>query len=279
MKFSVMSMGFNQLFRSGSMTYKDFLDFCTSLKFDGVEPSDRHLRELDASKLSEWLKDLGLEIATVDIAGDFAQPQEHIRREAIESAKSAIELAHRLGSRQAMIVPGQLVEGTSLQDARRWAFEGLSECVDYCESIGIQATAENHGNPVSLRGSAKHLIEMVEKIPKLKLCYDVGNFLISGEDPLECLRKVISHVVHVHIKDFKYVDETHPQPLPWLVEDKRVVYSIAGDGFIDFRNVLKELKEVGYDGYLSIEYGDRGQMVKDGVAKGLENLKSILKKI
>jgi len=276
MDFSVMDLGFEPLLKSGYMKYRDFLDFCADIDVDGIELQDRLLRELDESDLSEWLRELDLRVASIDIVTDFVQADGDKRRQGIEYCKKIMDLGHRLDARQVMIVPVGLTAGIPMVSARRWTFDGLMECVDYGEGIGIKSTVENplYRYPTPLPETIEHMIEVVEEIPKLGICYDDGNFLANGEDPLECLDKVISHVFHTHIKDYKYVDEGYEGAMQ--IGGKRVAYAPAGEGFIDFRGILKKLRRAGYRNYLSIEFMDRGQRVKEGTAMGVKNLRDLL---
>jgi len=279
MKFSVMDLGFAPLLKTGSMKYKDFLEFCASIEVDGIELYDGLLKELNVAELLEWLRKLNLKVASIDIIASFVQPDETKRRQGIDYSKRMMDIARKLDSPQVMIVPIGLTEGIPIEHAKRWTFDGLLECVDYSENIGIQSTVENplYRYPSPLPDSVRYIVEVVKEIPRLGICYDDGNFLVNGEDPLGCLDEVISHVSHTHIKDYKFVDEKYEGSMQ--MGSKRVTYTPAGEGFIDFRNIVKKLKQAGYHNYLSIEFMDRGQQVKEGVAIGVKNLRQILKEI
>ena len=174
MDFSVMDLGFEPLLKSGCMKYRDFLDFCADIDVDGIELQDRLLRELDESDLSEWLRELDLRVASIDIVTGFVQADGDKRRQGIEYCKKIMDLGHRLDARQVMIVPVGLTAGIPMESARLWTFDGLMECVDYGEGIGIKSTVENplYRYPTPLPETIEHMIEVVEEIPKLGICYD-----------------------------------------------------------------------------------------------------------
>jgi len=272
-------LGFAPLLKSGSLTYKGFLDFCASIEVDGIELYDGLLKELDISDLSRWLGELNLKVASIDIIASFAQPDEEKRRQGIDYGKRMMDLGHKLGSRQVMIVPVGLTVGITLESAKRWTFEGLAECVDYGESIGIKSTVENplYRYPAPLPETIKHMVEVAKEIPRLGICYDDGNFLSNGEDPLACLDQIASRVHHSHIKDYKYVDEGYEGSMQ--LGSKHVAYAPAGEGLIDFRGILEKLIQADYRNYLSIEFIGKGQQVKEGTSIGVKNLRKILKEI
>jgi len=222
-------------------------------------------------------KRIGFEGREHRYSNGFAQADGDKRRQGIEYCKKIMDLGHKLDSRQVMIVPIGLTAGTPMESAKRWTFDGLLECVEYGESIGIKSTVENplYRYPTPLPETVRHMVEAVNEIPKLGICYDDGNFLVNGEDPLACLNELISRVAHTHIKDYKYVDAKYEGAMQ--MGNKRIAYAPAGEGLIDFRNVLKKLKQAGYRHYLSIEFMDRGQQMKEGVAIGVKNLRQILR--
>lgn len=74
-----------------------------------------------------------------------------------------------------------------------------------------------------------------------KVCADLGHWVRSGLDPVECLQKLKGHIVSVHAKDldtFGNIDAT----------DVRV-----GDGVIDYAAVLEELHKQEYEGFIFVE--------------------------
>jgi sugar phosphate isomerase/epimerase len=72
----------------------------------------------------------------------------------------------------------------------------------------------------------------------MKVLLDVGHVNVGGEDPSDSVRKAREYLAHVHIHDNDGTKDQHLVP---------------GDGKIDFAPIVKALREVGYDGYVSAE--------------------------
>lgn len=87
------------------------------------------------------------------------------------------------------------------------------------------------------------------------ILYDSGHFAFAGEDPVAALRKVISRVGHVHLKDFrpKVFQAAKKQNIPFLETVRAGVFTVPGDGAIDFPAIFKILKTAGYRGWMVVE--------------------------
>ncbi len=85
-------------------------------------------------------------------------------------------------------------------------------------------------------------LELLDKVgsPNLKLVWDTGNPVGSGQDPWEYYKAVKDHIVYVHIKDAVH-------------KEGSTDYTYPGEGEGRVRDVVKDLLESGYDGGFSIE--------------------------
>ena len=87
------------------------------------------------------------------------------------------------------------------------------------------------------------------------LLYDCGHCVFSGGDPVQLLKRHIARVVHVHCKDARKdllararaTDESFMQ----AVLDG--VFTVPGDGFINFPALLTILRDASYQGWLVCE--------------------------
>jgi inosose dehydratase len=87
------------------------------------------------------------------------------------------------------------------------------------------------------------------------LLFDSGHFSFAGEDPVKALKKFISRVGHVHLKDmrpevYKTVKEKDSSFLD-AVRDG--VFTVPGDGNVDFPSIFQVLEENGYQGWMVVE--------------------------
>ena len=80
-----------------------------------------------------------------------------------------------------------------------------------------------------------------DRDPRIGSCADIGHWVRSGLEPVECLRILKGHIISSHMKD---LNEKSPKA-------HDVPY---GTGVSDIPAVLDELKAQGFTGNISIEY-------------------------
>ena len=87
------------------------------------------------------------------------------------------------------------------------------------------------------------------------LCYDTGHFTFAGEDPLAMLKKYVSRVGHVHLKDMRLsvVEQARANNWSFLTSVRNGAFTVPGDGDVDFDPVFELLSEAGYKGWLLVE--------------------------
>ncbi len=115
------------------------------------------------------------------------------------------------------------------------------------------------------------------------LLFDTGHLTFAGGNPLQSLQKHIKRVVHVHCKDVrKQVLETalHSDQ-SFLNSVLAGVFTVPGDGMIDYAPLLKVLADHQYKGWIvveaeqdpalapSYEYAEKGFQYLNGLVKSL----------
>jgi inosose dehydratase len=87
------------------------------------------------------------------------------------------------------------------------------------------------------------------------LLFDSGHAYFGGGDPLTILRKHIGRVCHVHCKDVRPSIIRHARNRQWSFLDSVLngVFTVPGDGAIDFAGLVGLLREKHYKGWLIVE--------------------------
>ena len=90
---------------------------------------------------------------------------------------------------------------------------------------------------------------------ELGLLLDTGHCLFAGGDPAALARRHGERVVHVHCKDVREtvlerVRASNPSFLDAVVDG---VFTVPGDGCVDYARILGVLAEKRYDGWLVVE--------------------------
>jgi inosose dehydratase len=116
------------------------------------------------------------------------------------------------------------------------------------------------------------------------LLFDTGHAYFGGAaDPVELLRKHISRVVHVHCKDVRkqVIAKARNEDWSFLHGVLNGVFTVPGDGAIDFDQVIQVLHAASYKGWLVVE-AEQDPAVAPSYAyakKGYETLRAIVTRL
>ena len=107
------------------------------------------------------------------------------------------------------------------------------------------------------------IVESDEDVDKLMantgaavgLLYDTGHSIFAGGDPTTLVRKHVKRVVHVHCKDARrrVFESARANDLSFMSAVLEGIFTVPGDGFIDYGTILKVLADEGYSGWLIVE--------------------------
>jgi inosose dehydratase len=91
--------------------------------------------------------------------------------------------------------------------------------------------------------------------PSVGLLYDTGHCVFSGGDPEALLHRHVTRVVHVHCKDARkdLLNKARRTDQSFMQAVLDGVFTVPGDGFIDYPKLLGILHEAGYSGWLVCE--------------------------
>jgi inosose dehydratase len=87
------------------------------------------------------------------------------------------------------------------------------------------------------------------------LLYDTGHSIFSGGDPLRLIKKHVKRVVHVHCKDAReaVLDKARREDMSFMAAVMEGIFTVPGDGIIDYPAILTVLAQNGYSGWLVVE--------------------------
>lgn len=278
MKVSVSMWSLHREFFSGKMNVVDFVKWAGTTKAEGVELLDVFWKdqETELPQVKAALAETGLKVGCYAVGNNFVNPNPDIRAEQVDIIRRGVDMAVELGAKVVRVFAGDLAEGISFDDARGWIVDGLRKAAEYAEKHGITLALENHGK---LAGRSQQVIGIIQDVGSqyLKSTIDCGNFLLVDEDPKEAIANLASYAGHVHFKDFRPYREGDTQAYEAL-SGKKFVGTIAGEGSVDLKKALSDLKATSYQGWLSVEF-EGHEDEKLGTTKSIENLIETLKAI
>jgi inosose dehydratase len=98
-------------------------------------------------------------------------------------------------------------------------------------------------------------IQWVVENTSLNLCLDTGHLAYAGVDPVEAIRLYADRLAHVHFKDISA--DVHAEVvgngIGFWDALARPIFCPLGKGLVDISAVLRDLAQIGYDGYATIE--------------------------
>jgi len=110
-----------------------------------------------------------------------------------------------------------------------------------CKEFNIKVAFHDHPKP-SRYWNPDTVLEAVKgRTPLMGACADVGHWMRSGLDPLECLKKLEGRIICLHFKD---LNEMGPKAhdVPW------------GTGIGQTKALMAELKRQNFHGAFCVEY-------------------------
>ena len=90
---------------------------------------------------------------------------------------------------------------------------------------------------------------------QLGLLVDTGHFACAGADPLTLLQRHAHRVTHVHLKNVRPEIVAAARAGQWSFERavRAGVFTVPGDGGLNFAPILAALRHAGYRGWLVVE--------------------------
>jgi len=259
-RLGISSWSYHRSITSGKMDIEDFIRRAFELGVDGVELNQRFF-EPNRNRLKGIKRLLllyGLDISCVTIANNFCLPREEERKRQVALVKEWVDAALLLGAPIVRVNAGWARE-LDEEAAFNYAVECIREICRYAEDYGLMIAVENHGGITSTAEQVLRLIEAVDS-DWFRVNLDTANF---KQDLYGSIEKLAPYTVHVHAKVFELKLKQSGVGSCWI------------EAKLDYERILRILKEVGYNGYLSLEY-EGGEEEEIAVPKSIQFLKDMI---
>lgn len=132
--------------------------------------------------------------------------------------------------------------------------EGLNVVGDYLKEQGVLLAYHHHlGTVVESQADVERMLDNTRD--SVGLLLDLGHLRGAGGDPLAIAKRYASRVAHVHCKDVRFgvLEELHNRDKSFLDGVLDGLFTVPGDGDIDFLPTLAHLHEASYEGWLVVE--------------------------
>jgi inosose dehydratase len=246
-------------------TYEQVMKEIASLGFEGTEMSRKFPR--DVSELKKALEYYGLKLTTQWKSVFFSDLSRH--ESELKAYRKHVEFLKQFGCK---VVSTAEIGGSMLnQDPRRgqdetyverlsddeWKYmiEGLNKAGEICRENGMYLVYHHHaGTVVERPEEIERLMEMSDP-EKVFLLYDTGHAYYGGNDPVQLLKKYYDRIKYIHLKDVRQevLDKAREKKYSIRKSIRSGLFTVPGDGCIDFVPIIKILLERGYSGWVLIE--------------------------
>jgi sugar phosphate isomerase/epimerase len=240
-----------------SMDLFDFVDYCFQLGLPGAELTSYYFpADVDDAYLVKLKKHCHLRGVTPSggaIRNDFCQS---------DAAQVDKDIAHTnlwtdryalLGAPAVRIFAGKQPDGQSWEATLERCVAACQSVCKYAEKKGVWMALENHGG---VTARAEDLLQIVRKVdsPFFGINFDCGNFR-STKDPYAELEAIAPYAVNAQLKVEIFPDGQREET--------------------DLERVVKMLRDVGYSGWVALEY-EAAEEPKEAIPRWIEKLQKIV---
>jgi inosose dehydratase len=142
-------------------------------------------------------------------------------------------------------------------DDRQWdaMTKGLNRLGKIATDSSMRLCYHPHmGTGVMTRADVDRLMASTD--PSLvHLLLDTGHLAFAGDDPLATAQAYADRIKHVHLKDVRaeIVSQVRDENLSFQDAIEAGVFTVPGDGALDFPPILDALAKAGFEGWLVVE--------------------------
>ena len=249
--------------------YVQVLDEIAQTGYAGTELGDWGFMPTDPQKLAQEIHGRNLVLLAAFVPVSLKDPSAHQAGIGV-AVRTARLLAAVEGGLPFIVLAdenGKILERT--ENAGRVTPEmGLNDTEWQIFAEGATKVAEAVKRETGLRTAFHHhcagYVETPAEIEKLMsltdtrllgLVFDCGHYRFGGGDPLDGLRKYGQRVWHFHFKDYHPAMGRQGAEEGWdyFQAVRHGVFCELGKGNVNFPALMKELQELGYDGWGVVE--------------------------
>ncbi len=254
--------------------YEDAIRRIAKLGFKSVEliawtrdTLDEYYTPARIKALREILDAEGLELSEfVSTPRGLSAPDDGEREKAVEHFARMVEVGHALGTgivntvsptpfglriMPLLSLPAAQEVACPLDESQRRAsawddnwkayVEATRQCCALCDEAGMRYALEAH--PYRWVDASAAMLRLIDHVgsPALGMNVDPSHTFPAGDIPHLSIYKLGNRVFHTHISDNDATHNAHWRP---------------GKGKIDWKAFLQALRDIGYEGVLSLELED-----------------------
>ncbi len=193
-----------------------------------------------------------------------------VQRFHVDRCRQYLDLCYEYEAKNLLLVIGEYIwQKEVIPPEEQWktGVENVRELGKYAANLGLEIALELEPFKLSLVNNVETMARFIDDVnhSSVKANIDVSHLVLSGTKPEE-LRRLKDKAIHVHISD---CDGKVHGDLP------------PGRGVVDFIPYLKEIKELGIEGAISIEleYSPEPDKIVDWVKEAYEQTDKLMQEV
>lgn len=230
--------------------------------YEGTEIGNKYPK--DTATLKSYLEPRGLSVASAWFSMFLTTKPYEATEEAFIKHR---DFLHEMGakvivvSEQGHSVQGRLDQGVFSQKPyfteKEWnsLIEGLHKLGRLAQEKHMKIVYHHHmGTGVQTTEEIQRLMNNTDS-NLVSLLYDTGHLYFSGEDIMEVFDAFKDRIHHIHFKDVRQnvAEKVKTEGLSFLEGVKQGVFTVPGDGDIDFKPILDKIYDSEYVGWIVVE--------------------------
>jgi sugar phosphate isomerase/epimerase len=199
--------------------------------------------QYDVNEVRKLLSDYGLRcwgaVTLMHPGRNLAAADEGERASSIQYIKDCVTMVKELDGYEMTIVPGtvgKIDPDATPEEEWAWAVDGMKQVYDHSQKEGVKLAVEpiNRFETYFVSRAAQAIALAKATGSDCGVCLDAFHLNIEEADPFESIRSAKGLLVDFHVADTNRF--------------------ACGQGHWDWAKTVKTLREIGYDGALTVEF-------------------------
>jgi len=247
---------------SCTMIYLDYVTFEEAIRriagtgFQAVDVwgDSPHLDVLvdrgDRKDLCKLVSDLGVRWAGLSVNGgalarqyNFSYSKKWVRDQSLDYYKKCLDVCAEMGIPRINVISGHMMADTGYEQAWTWNREAIAAIADYAAPLNVipclHTLTPSESRVVVTLDDTLRMLKELDK-PNVRLQIDTADQNITDSNISDSVRKVAKYLDYVHFSDNDGLG-------------LGLTHNIPGHGTVNWKRFVTELRDNGYDGYLTAQ--------------------------
>lgn len=282
MKFSVFTV------MAPDTTPKEMIHYLKETGYDGVEWRFKEVpTELQDQPTSFWGNNLctltpsmtdqeldELSILSKENGIEVTSVTPYLSVGDIEATERVLQVAKRLGAATIRVGVAGYDRSKNYHDLFDETVAYLKEVEPLCKQYGIKGLVETHQHTISPSASLAYRLVKSFDPRHIGVLYDPGNMVHEGYENYRMGMELLGeYLAHVHVKNatWNITEKTDDGQVIWNPN-----WASVEKGIVDWKQVLLDLKAVGYDGTIGMEDFSAEYSTKEAMKHNIDWIKKLL---